>query len=427
MHESHSQHSHPYDSHSHDNQLHDSQPLPVIIVGAGPAGLMAAEVLAQAGYPLQVYEKMPSAARKFLMAGKTGLNISHSEEIELLISRYDHAAWLGPMIHAFDATAIRQWMTDLGVASYIGSSGRIFPVEMKAAPLLRAWIGRLKQQGVQFFYRHEWQGWNEQGQLLFQYGDQSLLRSASAVVLATGGGSWARLGSNAAWVSLLQQQGVDILPLQASNVGVQVAWSGFMQSCAGQPLKRVKAWVNSQHVLQGEAVISSYGMEGGLIYKLSRELREQLALRGTATFYLDLLPDVTELALAQKLKTTAKQSLANVWRKAGLDNAKTGLIRELLPKQRWSDPNEVAQAVKCLAVTVQALQPIDEAISTSGGVALSALNEQLMLVQKAGVFCCGEMIDWDAPTGGYLLTACFATGRQAGAGVKAWLQHSHRG
>ena len=400
----------------------DIQQAAVVIIGAGPAGLMAAEVLAQAGYAVQVYEQMPSAARKFLMAGKTGLNISHTEEVDLFISRYDQADWLSPMVKAFDAVAIQQWMAGLGISSYVGSSGRIFPLEMKAAPLLRAWLARLKQQGVQFFYRHQWLGWADNGDMLFKHAEQVFYRPARAVVLATGGGSWRRLGSDAAWVDLLQQQRVDIKPLQASNVGVQVAWSAFMQTLAGQPLKRVTAWVNSRQTWQGEAVISQYGLEGGLIYKLSRALRHQLNVGQVAAFYLDLLPDMTQAQLQQKLQAGGKQSLANVWRKAGLDAVKSNLIREFLPKADWTDSGKVAALAKALPVAIQGFQPMDEAISTSGGIALQAIDDHLMLQAKPGVFCCGEMLDWDAPTGGYLLTACLATGRQAGLGVQAWLQ-----
>jgi uncharacterized flavoprotein (TIGR03862 family) len=399
-----------------------NQQVPVVIIGAGPAGLMASEVLAQAGYAVQVYEQMPSAARKFLMAGKTGLNISHSEEIELFISRYDQADWLRPMIRAFDAEAIQHWMAGLGISSYVGSSGRIFPLEMKAAPLLRAWLARLKQHGVQFFYRHQWLGWAENGQLQFKHAGLVSEKPASAVVLATGGGSWRRLGSDAAWVQVLQQHGVQVQPLQASNVGVKVAWSVFMQTLGGQPLKRVKAWVNPQQAWQGEAVISHYGLEGGLIYKLSRDLRQQLNSGQPAMFYLDLLPDMSLAQLQQKLQAGGKQSLTNIWRKAGLDTVKSALLREYLPKAEWTDSTKVAALAKALPVSIQGLQPVDEAISTAGGVGLSGIDTNLMLKVKPGVFCCGEMLDWDAPTGGYLLTACLATGRQAGLGVGAWLQ-----
>lgn len=406
---------------------------PVVVIGAGPAGLMAAEVLAQAGYSVQVYEQKPTAARKFLMAGKTGLNISHSEAFDAFVQRYDQPEWLMPMLRQCDAAWIQQWMHDLGIESYVGSSGRIFPVAMKAAPLLRAWLLSLKNQGVTFFYRHQWLGWNEQGDLLFSHLAQHQLDhgqpeaqqrcvQASAVVLALGGGSWTRLGSDAAWIPLLQTQHIDIEPLQASNVGVLVDWSAFMQPLAGQPLKRVKAWVNPERCYQGEAVISHYGLEGGLIYRLSRDLRQQLNQRGSACIYVDLLPDVPINVLEAKLQKTAKQSMQTTWRKAGLDAAKIALLRECLPKQDWINPKKVAAAIKQLSLGITGFRPMDEAISTAGGVSLSALDDQLMLKQLPGVFCCGEMLDWDAPTGGYLLTACFATGRQAGQGVLHWLQ-----
>lgn len=399
--------------------------LPIVIVGAGPAGLMAAEVLAQAGHMVQVYEQKPSAARKFLMAGKTGLNISHNEAFEQFVQRYDQPEWLKPMLVQCDARWIQDWMQGLGIESYVGSSGRIFPVEMKAAPLLRAWLNRLKAMGVQFFYRHCWTGWQGQ-QLEFLHQEQVITVEAKAVILATGGGSWARLGSDAAWIPVLQAQDVDIVPLQPSNVGVQVNWSDFMQPLAGQPLKRIKAWVTPDtnadgKVYQGEAVISHYGLEGGLIYRLGRELRQQLEQSQPAIIYLDLLPDVSQTLLAQKLKPMAKQSLNNIWRKAGLDQVKAALLRETLPKADWQNPQQVAAMAKCLPIQVQGFRPIDEAISTAGGVSLAALDNQLMLRRKTGIFCCGEMLDWDAPTGGYLLTACFATGRQAAQGVMHWL------
>lgn len=409
---------------------HLSSDLPIVIVGAGPAGLMAAEVLAQAGHTVQVYEQKPSAARKFLMAGKTGLNISHNEVFEAFVQRYDQPDWLKPMLAACDARWIQDWMQGLGIESYVGSSGRIFPVEMKAAPLLRAWLNRLKTLGVEFFYRHRWTGWQDQ-QLEFLRQDQLITVHAKAVILATGGGSWARLGSDAAWIPLLQAQNVDIVPLQPSNVGVEVNWSDFMQPLAGQPLKRIKAWVQSDNsqesrVYQGEAVISHYGLEGGLIYRLSRELRQQFNACESACIYLDLLPDLEEAVLAQKLKPVAKQSLNNIWRKAGLDQTKAALLREVLAKADWQNPQLVAAMAKCLPIQVKGFRPIDEAISTAGGVSRTALDEQLMLKYKIGVFCCGEMLDWDAPTGGYLLTACFATGRQAAQGVMHWLAQGQR-
>ncbi len=412
--------------------LNQQSSLPVVIIGAGPAGLMAAEVLAQAGYRVQVYEQKPTAARKFLMAGKTGLNISHNEEFSSFVQRYDQPDWLSPMLQQCDAVWIQQWMQDLGIESYVGSSGRIFPVAMKAAPLLRAWLIRLKAQGVEFFYRHQWLGWDDHDQLIFNHLTPSGLNAdnqpsafvvpARAVVLALGGGSWARLGSDAAWVSLLQAQHVDVSPLQPSNVGVLVNWSAFMQPLAGQPLKRVKAWVNPERCYQGEAVISHYGLEGGLIYRLSRELREPLNRQGNATIYIDLLPDISTDTLRHRLQKTAKQSMQTLWRKAGLDAPKIALIRECIPKEDWTNLEKITSAIKQLPVSVNGFRPIDEAISTAGGISLNAMDAQLMLKQKSGIFACGEMLDWDAPTGGYLLTACFATGRQAGEGVIHWLE-----
>lgn len=417
---------------STDSKADTQIELPVVIIGAGPAGLMAAEVLAQAGYRVQVYEQKPTAARKFLMAGKTGLNISHNEAFDAFVQRYDQPDWLSPMLQQCDAAWIQRWMHDLGIASYVGSSGRIFPVAMKAAPLLRAWLLSLKGQGVEFFYRHQWLGWNDDNQLMFNQLAPSgvntdekptaVVVSTRAVVLALGGGSWTRLGSDAAWIPLLQAQQVTVSPLQPSNVGVLVDWSVFMQPLAGQPLKRVKAWVNSERCYQGEAVVSHYGLEGGLIYRLSRELRVPLNAQGSAVIYLDLLPDMSADVLRQRLQKTAKQSMQTLWRKAGLDTTKMALIRECIPKQDWSNPEKITAAIKQLPVQVQGFRPIDEAISTAGGVSLEALDDQLMLKQKAGVFACGEMLDWDAPTGGYLLTACFATGRQAGQGVIDWLE-----
>lgn len=405
---------------------HLARNLPIVVIGAGPAGLMAAEMLAQAGHPVQVYEQKPSAARKFLMAGKTGLNISHNEAFEDFVQRYDQSDWLRPMLMHSDALWIQDWMQGLGIESYVGSSGRIFPVEMKAAPLLRAWLNRLKTLGVQFFYRHYWTGWQEDA-LTFLHQEQVMTAAAKAVILATGGGSWARLGSDAAWIPVLQAQGIDIVPLQPSNVGVLVSWSAFMQPLAGQPLKRIKAWVNSDatgdhgQAISGEAVISHYGLEGGLIYRLSRELRQQLNQQQSACVYLDLLPDMQQAALAHKLKPSAKQSLNNIWRKAGLDQTKAALLREIVPKTNWQNPQQVAAMAKCLPIPIVGFRPIDEAISTAGGVSRAALDQHLMLTRKTGVFCCGEMLDWDAPTGGYLLTACFATGREAAHGVMHWL------
>ncbi|MEC7118983.1 MAG: TIGR03862 family flavoprotein [Pseudomonadota bacterium] len=394
----------------------------VAIIGAGAAGLMAAEVLSQAGVAVDVYEHKPSAARKILMAGKGGLNITHSEDIAAFIQRYDQPEWLQPMLMAFSPDAIVAWMAALGIQSYVGTSGRVFPAEMKAAPLVRAWLARLKRDGVQFFHRHHWLGWDQASQQVFQRADGSqFAQRYAATILAVGGGSWARLGSDGQALTWLVQQGVSVQPLQASNCGVQVAWSPFVQALAGQPLKRVRAWLAGIEPVLSDAMLTGYGLEGGVLYALSRPIRQQLNAHGTAQIFLDLLPNLDQAQLQERLHAKAKQSQTNLWRKAGLDPVKSALIREGLPKSAWSDPAQVAALSKQLSIKVNALQPIDEAISTAGGVARLALDRHLMLTQQTGVFCCGEMLDWDAPTGGYLLTACFASGRWAGQGVLGYL------
>ena len=388
----------------------------IAIIGAGPAGLMAAEVLSQWDYDVHVYEQKPSAARKFLMAGKTGLNISHAEPFEQFIQRYDRADWLSDWIRRWDATWIQNWMQGLGIESYVGSSGRIFPVEMKAAPLLRAWLKRLTEQGIQFHYRHACLGIQSNTvkiQDLVQQREFS--EDFDAIVLACGAVSWPQLGSDGQWQQWLA---ADLLnPFQASNAGVEREWSTFMQAVFGQPLKRVVAWVDVKEKSQGDIVITHYGLESGLIYKLGRALRQQSEMQ----LMLDLLPELSHAQLVQKLQPSKKQSLSNLWRKAGLDAAKASLVRELIPKADWHDPEKLAQQIKQLRIELKGFRPIEEAISCAGGVKREVLTAHLQLQQQPQIFCCGEMLDWDAPTGGYLLTACFATGRAAGEGVHEYL------
>jgi uncharacterized flavoprotein (TIGR03862 family) len=388
----------------------------IAIIGAGPAGLMAAEVLSQWDYDVHVYEQKPSAARKFLMAGKTGLNISHAEPFEQFIQRYDRADWLSDWIRRWDATWIQNWMQGLGIESYVGSSGRIFPVEMKAAPLLRAWLKRLTEQGIQFHYRHACLGIQSNTvkiQDLVQQREFS--EDFDAIVLACGAVSWPQLGSDGQWQQWLA---ADLLnPFQASNAGVERTWSSFMQAVFGQPLKRVVAWVDPAQKSQGDIVITHYGLESGLIYKLGRALRQQSEMQ----LMLDLLPELSHAQLVQKLQPSKKQSLSNLWRKAGLDAAKASLVRELIPKADWHDPEKLAQQIKQLRIELKGFRPIEEAISCAGGVKREVLTAHLQLQQHPQIFCCGEMLDWDAPTGGYLLTACFATGRAAGEGVHEYL------
>ncbi|UXI51180.1 TIGR03862 family flavoprotein [Acinetobacter variabilis] len=392
----------------------------IAIVGAGPAGLMAAEVLSQSDYEVHVFEQKPSAARKFLMAGKTGLNISHAELVEQFVQRYDQVDWLAPWIKRWDAVWIQNWMRDLGIEPYIGSSGRVFPTEMKAAPLLRAWLKRLTEYGIQFHYRHQILDLkNHQLQIHDLKNDHTFTENFDAIVLACGAVSWSKLGSDGKWQAWLDCS--EIEPFQASNAGVEYPWSKFMQPIFGQPLKRVEAWVDGGDKTMGDIVISHYGLESGLIYKQGRGLRQQLKQGQPMQLNLDLFPDQTVEQLAKKLQPSKKQSLNNIWRKAGLDGAKAALVRELVPKPLWQNATELAQQIKQLKIPLTGFRPIQEAISCAGGVKREVLSEQLQLKSNPHVFLCGEMLDWDAPTGGYLLTACFATGRAAAEGVQHYL------
>ncbi|NLN58847.1 MAG: TIGR03862 family flavoprotein [Gammaproteobacteria bacterium] len=393
----------------------------IAIIGAGPAGLMAAEVLSQYAYEVHVYEQKPSAARKFLMAGKTGLNISHAEPVAQFIQRYDQAEWLAPWIQQWDATWIQNWMQGLGIESYVGSSGRIFPQEMKAAPLLRAWLKRLADAGVQFHYRHQVCDLkHNQLSILNLTKVQTEQQQFAAIVMACGAVSWSKLGSDGAWQRWLSAN--EIQPFQASNAGVECHWSSYMQPVLEQPLKRVQAWVEGTEPSMGDIVISHYGLESGLIYKQGRALRQLQQAQRPMQLYLDLLPDLSIEQLSQKLQPSKKQSLSNVWRKAGLDAAKAAIVRELVDKTLWQQPQRLAQQIKKLKVPLTGFRPIEEAISCAGGVKREVLSAQLQLNSNPQVFLCGEMLDWDAPTGGYLLTACFATGRAAAEGVHQYLQ-----
>ncbi|MEO1750135.1 TIGR03862 family flavoprotein [Thiofaba sp. EF100] len=401
----------------------------VIIIGGGPAGLMAAEVLATAGIAVDLFDAMPSVGRKFLLAGKGGMNITHSEPLEPFLGRYGaRREALEPLVRAFDPDALRAWIHDLGIPTFVGSSGRVFPEGMKSAPLLRAWLHRLRELGVRFHVRHRWLGSDETGALRFATPEGEVQASAPAVILALGGASWARLGSDGAWVPLLTARGVPIAPLRPANCGFECAWSEhFRTRFAGQPVKPVVLSFTDdegvEHRRQGELMVTVHGLEGGLIYALSALLREAIAQQGQATIHLDLVPGRTlERLTADLARPRGAASLAkHLKARAGIEGVKAGLVREVLTGAQLDDPAWLARTLKALPLRLTATRPIDEAISSAGGVMFEALDEHLMLRNLPGVFCAGEMLDWEAPTGGYLLTACFASGRAAGLGALAWL------
>lgn len=402
-------------------------PKTVAIIGGGPAGLMAAEVLIEAGIKVDLYDAMPSVGRKFLMAGKGGMNISHAEPFDKFLSRYGaRRAYLKPLLDDFTPQALRDWVQGLGINTFIGSSGRVFPADMKAAPLLRAWLHRLRVAGVNFHMRHQWLGWieDENTALNFATPEGEHKIKADAVVLALGGGSWPKLGSTGAWVPLLAQRDVLVAPLKPSNCGFDAIWSEhFRKRFAGQPLKSVHvSFRNAEGIdirRKGELIVTANGLEGGVIYSLSALLRDEIAATGFADIYLDLLPDKDAPLLIAKLsQPQGKLSMANHLRKRiGIDGVKAGLLREIVPAPDFDDPGRLCSAIKTLPIRLMAARPLDEAISSAGGIAFEALDEHLMIRSLPGVFCAGEMLDWEAPTGGYLLTACFASGRAAGLGV----------
>lgn len=398
------------------------------MIGGGPAGLMAAEVLAAAGVAVDVYDAMPSVGRKFLMAGKGGMNITHAEPLADFKTRYgSRQDVLAPQLDCFGPAQVRDWMQGLGVDSFVGTSGRVFPTEMKAAPLLRAWLHRLRQQGVRFHVRHRWLGWQDDGALRLATPTGEVALQHAAVVLALGGGSWARLGSDGAWVHLLAAVGVAVAPLQPANCGFDVDWSPvFRERFAGAPVKPVTGRLADccgEPEKQGEFNITETGIEGGLIYALSAPLRDALASHGEATLWLDLVPGRSEARLAAELaQPRGRDSLANhLRRRVGLTGVKAALLRECSPPATLADPRQLAAAIKALPLRLKAPRPIDEAISSAGGVCYEAVDAQGMLQARPGVFVAGEMLDWEAPTGGYLLTACMASGRHAGHGVIDWL------
>ncbi|WP_158899791.1 TIGR03862 family flavoprotein [Burkholderia sp. L27(2015)] len=456
-----------------------STSLSVAVIGGGPAGLMAAEALAGHGLRVDLYDAMPSVGRKFLLAGKGGMNLTHSERAELFLSRYGaRRERVAPWLEAFGPDALRAWVYELGIDTFVGSSGRVFPTDMKAAPLLRAWLHRLRASGVQFHMRHRWLGWGDgvsgdalgdvadgatatltstggaaQGalaasnrdgakgataaanmsRLRFATPEGEKLIAADTVVIALGGASWPRLGSDAAWVTTFVQQGVPVQPLLPANCGFDTTWSAhFKDRFAGQPLKSVALSLRDADGREisraGECLITETGIEGSLVYALSAPIREQWLAQGEANVMLDLLPALPlERVLAEVTRPRGARSLSShLQSRVGITGVKAGLLHECLSKDAFTDTARVAHALKALPLRLLRPRPIAEAISTAGGVALEALDDSLMLTRMPGVFCAGEMLDWEAPTGGYLLTACLASGRLAGQGALAYLGLTHR-
>lgn len=418
----------------------DSPSHAVAVIGGGPAGLMAAQVLQQAGLAVDLYDAMPSVGRKFLLAGKGGLNLTHSEDLDRFVGRYGaRRQQIAALLSEFGPQQLRAWAQGLGIETFVGSSGRVFPKDMKAAPLLRAWLQRLRhpvpgpaqQRPVQFHMRHRWSGWSDDGALRLQTPEGEVQIRPRAVVLALGGGSWARLGSDGAWVSVLAQRGVAVAPLLPSNCGFDVApaWSPFFGSrFAGQPFKSVAVTVRTSagpvFSRKGEFVATAHGVEGSLVYGASAFLRDAIIQHGSATMELDLLPDLSaQRVLAEVSHPRGTRSLSSHLKsRLHLDGIKSALLHEVLDKSVFDSPAQLALAIKSVPVRLRAARPLDEAISTAGGVLFEVLTSQLMVETLPGVFCAGEMLDWEAPTGGYLLQACFASGVRAGQGAARFCQ-----
>jgi hypothetical protein len=394
----------------------------VAVIGAGPAGLMAAEVLSQGSAQVTIYDRMPSAGRKFLMAGRGGLNLTHSEDLQPFLARYGAAnEKLRAAIAAFPPTALRAWCETLGEPTFVGSSGRVFPKSMKASPLLRAWLRRLDAKVVRFALRHRWTGWDGE-RLAFETPDGGTAIEADATVLALGGASWPRLGADGGWTAILERAGVTIAPLKPSNSGFLAAWSEHIKRHAGQPLKRI-ALSFGEHTVRGEAVITETGLEGGTVYALSPHLRDAIDKNGEATPHIALRPDIAADEIGRKLTIPrGKQSLSTFLRKAlNLSPVEIALLQEATGgKLATLAPVEIAHLVNDVPIKLTGIAPIARAISTAGGVAFDALDAGFMLRARPGVFVAGEMLNWEAPTGGYLLQACFATGAAAAHGALAW-------
>ena len=392
----------------------------VAIIGAGPAGLMVAEVLASKGIAVDIFDAMPTPGRKFLMAGKSGLNISHNEELASFIMKFgDKQDILSPVLTEFNAKHIVELLTSLDIETFIGSSGRIFPKVMKTAPLLRNWLASLSKCGTKLHTRHKWTGWDKGGSLEFKSGDEIVKYQAKATVLALGGGSWPKLGSNATWVDILTEKSVAINPLKPANCGFDVSWSEhFITRAEGQPVANVLLNFEDNSV-KGSFVITKHGIEGGSVYTLSAKLRDAIERCGFATLLIDLMPDKSHAELTKALsRDRGSKSMSNhIRRTTGLIGVKAQLLRECLPREVFEDPETLAASMKALPIKVERPRPQAEAISTAGGVSFDALDDAFKLKALENVYCAGEMLDWEAPTGGYLITACMATGAWVGKAI----------
>ncbi|PWC56143.1 TIGR03862 family flavoprotein [Azospirillum sp. TSO22-1] len=396
----------------------------VVVIGAGPAGLMAAEVIAGSGRSVAVFERMPSPARKLLLAGRGGLNLTHSEPLDSFVGRYgESAGFFADCLAGFTPDDLRAWAAGLGIETFVGSSGRVFPTGMKASTLVRAWLRRLAGLGVTLHARHRWLGWGEDGALRVSGPDGAPVAvTARAVVLALGGASWPRTGSDGAWTGILQACGIDVAPLRPSNMGVEVPWSEHLRTrFAGEPVKSVALSFGERRV-KGEFVVTETGIEGGAVYALSAPIRDAIERDGWAALTIDLMPERREEDLRKRLRGRGAESLSTFLKKAlNLTGVRAALLREFAPVADLSDPAALAGHIKALSVPLTAVRPVERAISSAGGVRFDAVDDRLMLTGLPGVFVAGEMLDWEAPTGGYLLQGCFATGVKAGKGVVDWL------
>ncbi len=402
----------------------------IAIIGGGPAGLMAAEVIASQGFSVNVFDAMPTMARKFLRAGIGGLNITFDEPLDSFLNNYyDRRTNIEPLLRNFTPTDLIAWVHGLGIQTFIGSSHRVFPVEKKASPLLRAWIHRLRQLNVVFHNRYHWLGWNADNALRFATTTGEVIIKADATLLAMGGGSWPQLGSNGDWVALLREKGIAINPLRSANCGFSVNWSDFFsERFAGHPIKSVTATIadcnGSIFKKQGELVVTKTGIEGGLIYALSSKARDEIERSGTAIIYIDLSPQRSQQQITERLmQPQGKNSRAkHLKNKIGIDGVKAALLREYSDHSVFSQPQALAKLIKAFPITLIQANPLADAISTSGGVCFDELDSLQMIKKVEGVFCAGEMLDWEAPTGGYLLSACFASGYSAGQGILQWIK-----